>query len=154
MRDRTRLVRYELGKLHSYLSAYITPGAFWGLVVCQAALLFLMFAAINQSRETHKLQMSNAHLISSNHKLAVEGAQAHKGVCAFRKNLERQVYDSARQIHQTQVFLHKHPHGIPGVPVAVLRQAIKDRGSTLDRQQAALESLANIGCTTDKKRRQ
>lgn len=154
MLERARLVRYELGKLHSYLSAYITPGAFWGLVVCQAALLFLTFAAINQSRETHKLQMSNTHLIISNHKLAVQGAQAHRGVCAFRKNLERQAQDSAHQIHQTKVFLRHHPNGIAGIPASVLRQALKDRGDTLDRQRAALESLGNIGCNTEKKRRQ
>lgn len=151
MGERLRLIRYELGKLHAYLAVYITPGAFWGLVVCQAALLFLMFTAINQSRETRKLQVSNTHLIASNHRLAVEGAQAHKGVCAFRSNLQRQVFDSTRDIRRARSFLPRGAH-IAGLPTAVLRQAIKSREETLARQKSGLKSLSNIGCNTRKKR--
>jgi len=67
-------------------------------------------------------------------RLAAEGAEAHQGVCALRRDLQTRVRSSV-------LYLQHHPQGIPalGITADDLRQSI-----TIQEQYA--KSLAHLHC--------
>lgn len=61
-----------------------------------------------------------------------EGVHAHRALCALKLDLEFRVA-------ATTAYLKTHPHGIPGIPVSVIR-------SQLVNQQQTLRSLDELRC--------
>jgi hypothetical protein len=64
--------------------------------------------------------------------LASQGEEAHQGLCVLRADLENRVQTS-------RDFLKEHPEGIPGIPVATIRQSI-------DNQQKTIDALEVLDC--------
>jgi hypothetical protein len=63
-------------------------------------------------------------------------AKTHDALCTFRRDLQERV-DSGN------AFLSAHPHGIPGIPVAVIRTSVTG-------QQRTIAALNGLGCRTPK----
>lgn len=53
-----------------------------------------------------------------------ENATARAGLCALRLDIERRVASS-------EDFLRQNPHGIPGIPAALIEKGIRDQKRTL-----------------------
>jgi hypothetical protein len=64
--------------------------------------------------------------------LRKEEVRTTSALCSLRRDLEG-------RIASTQDFLNKHPHGIPGIPVATIR-------TSLNNQRATVKSLDILAC--------
>lgn len=64
--------------------------------------------------------------------LKVQGDRNTGALCALRQDLERRVASS-------QEFLAQNPHGIPGIPAAVLSKSITD-------QERSIVALSGLHC--------
>lgn len=64
----------------------------------------------------------------------VRSDEAHTkaALCTFRADL-------IQRIEQSTVFLAEHPHGIPGIPAATIRDGIRN-------QQRTINALSSLHC--------
>ena len=88
---------------------------------------------MNQSRNTANqakdLANSNKNNIIQVKHLAVQGAQAHRGLCAYKADLEN-------RLRQSRQFLKTHPNGLPGlISPSALRVSIINQTSILNALQ-------------------
>lgn len=61
-----------------------------------------------------------------------EASETHEAVCALSEDLEART-------KAAKDFLRDHPHGIPGVPPATLRQSITN-------QERSVDALSILSC--------
>ncbi len=96
-----------------------------GLAFQTATFVFLIVAAVTAGLFLH----GQANRIG---RLARDGAEAHAGLCALKADL-------VRRIGASEMFLHDHPNGIPGISAVTIAASIAN-------QQATLKALKPIIC--------
>jgi predicted negative regulator of RcsB-dependent stress response len=84
------------------------------------------------SVQTRDLAVANRQLVKQLRQLAIEGRQAHDGLCAQKHGYERQL-KAARD------YLRENPNGAPGIPASAIRNSIRS-------QEATLKSLKPFHC--------
>lgn len=97
-------------------------GSFAIVVLVAFAVLLVMGWQIRATR----------HLAVQNRQLAVQGKEAHDGLCALKRDYEQRIEASLK-------FLRENPKGIPGIPASLIRNTVRN-------QQATLDALARLRC--------
>ncbi len=87
------------------------------------------------------------------------GAQAHQNretlrqlgttlvaLCAQRKDTDAQIANDKKQLRQSRKYLREHPHGIPGILAALIRQGIQTKQQRLAARIAFRHNLNALDC--------
>lgn len=83
-------------------------------------------ATLEMQQEALKAaQKAIAQFAVENRQLALQGRQAHDGICAVRANL-------IRRVEATEEYLRKHPEGIAGVDAETIRKSEADQRQTIE----------------------
>jgi hypothetical protein len=62
----------------------------------------------------------------------IDASHSRQALCTLRGDLEQRVQSS-------RDFLRDHPKGIPGIPIATIKQGI-------DNQQRTIDALSSLSC--------
>jgi hypothetical protein len=128
----------------------ISPGAALWLTI----LSVLLFSASQESGTT----ADDAKRASENATTAIVrvdavakqsrrvAAESRAALCSFVTDLKGRVEDQKRTIARTEKYLREYPNGIPGVPIALLRQGLQNNRNTLRNQRATVRSFTDLKC--------
>lgn len=73
--------------------------------------------------------------------------QLNRAVCAWRNDLQDRAVDQRRSIAKTERFLKEHPEGIPGVPVKLLKDGLRDSRASLKNLRSTITAFEEIDCS-------
>lgn len=105
----------------------------WLLPVVTAIALVLFAAAI-------------LRIFSDSRAATARNHTALVALCALRGDLDQRAKDEAHALHATKDFLAHHPHGIPGIPAALLRAQILEQQATLTNTRHTRQTLNVLAC--------
>lgn len=117
------------------------------IVVVMVAILTALAGVATYNAATNSRQDTSLRgLVRHNHELAVQGKQAHDGLCALRREREVEVTRIREQIKETLAFLARHPSGIDGISRSDIETNVRSQRDNVRLQQqtiAALTVLSN-----------
>ena len=67
-------------------------------------------------------------------------------LCALRDDLKARLNADAAKVRSSKAYLVTHPHGIPGISAALIRQSIAQQEHTVAGERRSIQALGLVRC--------